>query len=242
MDSERNSLPATSVLTSKNWLSVWPDALAFAGGLGMAWWFSWRVRDLVWSLWLSSLVVGYAMIVWTIFRPVLAGERAAATSDARPLARAAMGGAWLVGGLFLLAFFTVHFGMFHLVHSVFLNLFFPVFDTPSRGFPTISLYLHVLGAYWPFVMVAAVAERGGFRRAPSLLAGLGASGEPATKKPGDAFMAPYRNVVRMHVLIFFFAFASFVRLENFFVYTVIYAVYFFPWRMLKPTPAPPAVT
>ena len=182
------------------------------------------------------------MIVWTIFRPVLAGERAAATSDARPLARAAMGGAWLVGGLFLLAFFTVHFGMFHLVHSVFLNLFFPVFDTPSRGFPTISLYLHVLGAYWPFVLVAAVAERGGFRRAPSLLASLGASGEPATKKPGDAFMAPYRNVMRMHVLIFFFAFASFARLENFFVYTVIYAVYFFPWRMLKPTPAPPAVT
>jgi hypothetical protein len=45
MDSERNSLPATSALTSKSWLSVWPDALAFAGGLGMAWWFDWRVRD-----------------------------------------------------------------------------------------------------------------------------------------------------------------------------------------------------
>ena len=43
-------------------------------------------------------------------------------------------------------------------------------------------------------------------------------------------------------MIFFFAFASFVRLENFFVYTIVYAVYFFPWRMLKPTLAPPAVT
>ena len=206
----------------------------------MAWWFGWRVRDLVWSLWLSSFVVGYAMIVWTIFRPVLAGERVAAASDASPLAKTAMGGAWLSGGLFLLAFFTVHFGMFHLVHSVFLNLFFPVFDTPTRGLPTGSLYLHVLGAYWPFVLVAAVAERGGFLRAPVLLAGLEPLGGKAAKKPGDAFMAPYKNVVRMHLMIFFFAFASFARLENFFVYTVVYAVYFFPWRCLKKNP-PPAV-
>jgi hypothetical protein len=231
MDFEGTSLPATSPATLKNWLSAWPDALAFAGGLGMAWWFGWRVRDLVWSLWLSSLVVGYAMIVWTIFPPVLAGERAAAASDAPPLARAAVGGAWLTGGLFLLAFFTVHFGLFHFVHSVFLNLFFPVLDTPSPDFPSPSLYLHVLGAYWPFVLVAAVVERGGFQRAPLLLAG-----GPAAKKPGDAFLAPYKNVVRMHLMIFFFAFASFVRLENLFVYATVYAVCFFPWRLLRRTP------
>jgi hypothetical protein len=208
----------------------------------MAWWFGWRVRDLVWSLWLSSLVVGYAMIVWTIFRPMLAGERAAAASDSPPLARAAMGGALLVGGLFLLAFFTVHFGLFHFVHSVFLNLFFPVFDTPSRGFPSGSLYLHVLGAYWPFVLVAAVAERGAFLRPPSLFGDLGSGGGPAAKKPGDAFMAPYKNVVRMHLMIFFFAFTSFVQLENFFVYAIVYAIYFFPWRLLRRTPPPPEAT
>jgi hypothetical protein len=44
---------------------------------------------------------------------------------------------------------------------------------------------------------------------------------------------PYKNVVRMHLLIFFFAFAHFARLENFFVYAVVYAVYFFPWRLVK---------
>jgi hypothetical protein len=238
MASENTSLPATSAPPVKNWLSVWPDALAFAGGLGMAWWFGWRVRDLVWSLWLSSLVVGYAMIVWTIFRPVLAGERAVPASNAPPLVQAAMGGAWLVGGLLLLAFFSVHFGMFHFVHSVFLNLFFPVFDTPSRGLPTNALYLHVLGAYWPFVLVAAVAEREVFLRPPVQLAGLGLTSGPGEKKPGDAFIAPYKNVVRMHLMIFFFAFASFVRLDNFFVYALVYAVYFFPWRLLRPAATP----
>jgi hypothetical protein len=30
-----------------------------------------------------------------------------------------------------------------------------------------------------------------------------------------------------------FAFAHFERLENFAVYAVVYAVYFFPWRVLR---------
>jgi hypothetical protein len=54
-------------------------------------------------------------------------------------------------------------------------------------------------------------------------------------------MAPYKNVVRMHLLIFFFAFAHFARLDNFGVYAVVYAVYFFPWRLLQrtdPVPRP----
>jgi hypothetical protein len=235
MDTGGNPQPATSTPIPASWLSAWPDALALAGGLAMAWWLKWQVRDLVWSLWLSSLLVGYAMIVWKIFGPVLLVERAVATNDASPLARTALGGAFLLGGLFLLAFFTVHFGMFHFVHSVFLNLFFPVFDTQVRGFPSQSLYLHVLRAYWPFVLVAAVAERRAFLRPAPLLVGLGASiaGGPAAKRFGDDFMTPYKNVVRMHLLIFFFAFAHFARLENFFVYAVVYAVYFFPWRLVK---------
>ena len=46
-------------------------------------------------------------------------------------------------------------------------------------------------------------------------------------------MAPYRNVVRLHLLIFFFAAAHFAKLDNFLVYAVVYAVYFFPWRLIK---------
>jgi hypothetical protein len=235
MDTGSNPSSATSTPASASWLSAWPDALALAGGLALAWGLKWQVRDLVWSLWLSSLLVGYAMIVWTIFGPVLFAERAVAANDTSPLARTALGGAVLLGGLFLLAFFTFHFGMFHYVHSIFLNVFFPVFDGPAKGFPSLPLYLHVLRAYWPFVLVAAVAERGAFRRPAPLLVGLGAgtAGGPAAKKAGDGFVQPYKNVVRMHLLIFFFAFAHFARLENFFVYAVVYAVYFFPWRLVK---------
>ena len=98
----------------------------------------------------------------------------------------------------------------------------------------------MLGAYWPFVLVAAVAERRAFLRPAPLLIGPTANGGPAAKNPGDTFMEPYKNVVRMHALIFFFAFAHFARLENFFVYAIVYAVYCFPWRLAKRTPASPS--
>lgn len=49
------------------------------------------------------------------------------------------------------------------------------------------------------------------------------------------FARPYTNVIRMHVLIFFFAGAHFVGLESIWVFGVVYLVYFFPWRLLKKT-------
>ena len=160
----------------------------------------------------------------------------------------------LVGGLFLLAFFTVHFGGFHFVHSVFLNTFFPVEPGPASSFPGPALYGEVFRRYWYFLPVAALAERQAFRLAPA-----GPAGPPDTavtaeaiaarkvRNAGMAFgngsmMAPYKNVIRMHLLIFFFAFAHFAKLENFWVYAAVYAVYFFPWRLLGSGPASAKVT
>jgi hypothetical protein len=202
------------------WISALPDAAAFLAGLAIAWYLGWNTRDLVWSLWLSSLLVGYSIIVWKIFGPALqdflrrGGEGAALGS------RSALAGIRIFGGLFLLLFFTVHFGMFHFVHSVLLSQFFPIHGFRVRGFPKFADYLFVLRQYWPFVIVAAIAERGAYR--PSAIQG-----------PGGGFMVAYTNVIRMHLLIFFFFFAHFARLENFAVYAVVYAVYFFPWRLVR---------
>jgi hypothetical protein len=38
---------------------VFPDLLAFIMGLGVAWFLKWETTDLVWSLWLWSLALGY---------------------------------------------------------------------------------------------------------------------------------------------------------------------------------------
>lgn len=231
------------------WAGAWPDALAFAVGLGLAWFNQWQTTDLVWSLWLSSLVVGYAMIFWSIFGTGISiafkawSERA--TLRDQPRGPMAAGGAvLLVGGLFMLAFFTVHFGGFHFVHSVFLSAFFPLEPGAAKGFPGLAMYGEVLQRYWWFLPVAAIAERQAFRLAPAAAASPDTSvkaADIAARKArnglGDGgMMAPYKNVVRMHVLIFFFAFAHFAKLENFWIYATVYAVYFFPWRLLKKAP------
>ncbi len=226
------------VSQSEGWADAWPDALAFVAGLALAWFGEWQTKDLVWSLWLSSLVVGYAMIVWSIFGPVLVLVRGTGGKGAPLVAQAGLDGVFIIGGLFLLGFFTVHFGMFHLVHSVFLNVFFPVLPGRAHG-PTLAMYAQVLRDYWPFVLVAAVAERSAFARPVPAAAGAGdpvTVGGIALRKKGlggDGMIAPYKNVIRLHLLIFFFAFASIAKLHGFLVYAVVYAVYFFPWRLLK---------
>lgn len=207
---------------SARWVKAWPDALAFVAGLALAWFNEWQTKDLVWSLWLSSLLVGYAMLVWDIFgMPVTALKT---TLDAPPIGSQMFGGGLVIGGrLFLLAFFTFHFGMFHFVHAAFLNGFFPV-EAGHKGFPDLQLFLRVLSDYWPFVLVTALAERKAFCRVPDMVKGGG-------------LMQPYKNVVRLHLLIFFFAFTSFMHLHNFAIYAAVYAVYFFPWRLVFPDKA-----
>src|SRR5215210_8001790 len=63
--------PAARSIDWAAFASAWPDALAFVVGLGVARWAGWTTGDLIWSLWLSSLVVGYATIAWMIGAPAL---------------------------------------------------------------------------------------------------------------------------------------------------------------------------
>ena len=235
--------------TTPRWFSAWPDALAFALGLGVARVAGWTTSDLVWSLWLSSLVVGYAMIVWMIARPGANLVRGAWRDRAftAQLARehkgpVIAGGGVLLGiGLFMLAFFTVHFGGFHYVHSQFLISFFPLDGGEGgAGSAGMSTYAEVARRYWTFLPAAFLAERAGFVKelAPtrddlSVTAPAIAARKAATAAKASMMLAPYRNVVRMHGLIFFFAFAHFAHLDSFIVYAVVYGVYFFPWWLVR---------
>ena len=238
--------------TPENWASAWPDALAFAVGLAVAWWAGWNAGDLVWSLWLSSFVVGYSLIVWTIAQPAYELGRTAwrgALASGNPASPWPFWVILFVGALFFLAFFTVHFGMFHYGHSQLLISFFPI-DTGGgarrANWADMSTYVEVMRRYWTFLPAAFLAERAAFMRKPLSLQGdsslVGFVGAVAGKrgKARDLMWAPYRNVARMHMLIFFFFFAHFAKLENFAVYAVVYAVYFFPWRLVRRPAVEPA--
>ncbi|HEY3746139.1 MAG TPA: DUF6498-containing protein [Gemmatimonadaceae bacterium] len=222
----------------KNWLSALPDALAFVLGLAVARWAGWNTGDLIWSLWLSSLVVGYSTIVWMIGQPAIAigmiiwRSRTDALSGPRTVA--VLLALILFVAALVLAFFTVHFGGFHYVHSQLLLHFFPI-DLPgvaNRGWAGKPVYAEIFRRYWIFLPAAFLSHRAAFMRKPFAIDGDRWRESIASGKGRDIFAEPYRNVLRMHALIFFFFFAHFIGLENFAVYSVIYVVYFFPWRLV----------
>jgi Family of unknown function (DUF6498) len=146
----------------------------------------------------------------------------------------------LIGALFLLAFFTVHFGMFHYIHSQILISFFPI-GTARAMDAGMSTYVEIVRRYWPALPSAFIAHRAAFLRKPlSLDRDLSLTALAGNNKFRGLMTEPYRNVMRMHILIFFFFFAHFAKLENFLVYAVVYAVYFFPWRLLRRAAIPAA--
>ncbi len=213
------------------WGYAWPDALAFALGLGLAWSAGWKTADLVWSLWLSSLTVGYATIVWGALQPAVMQFREGATG---------CGAAAIAGALGLIAFFTAHFGMFHAGHAALLNQFFPLIPGQHRDFVDFGPLAEVVRRYGWFVPVALLAERQAFRlpavpREPPAMSVKAAdiAARKARQAIGSTMMfRPYVNVVRLHLLIFLFAAVHFARLDSFAIYAVVYAVYFFPWRLV----------
>lgn len=254
--------------------------------LGLAWSQHWSITDLVWGLWISSLVLGYAFIVVSIGAvfgapTVLAavdGKGAVANPKASPGCQSmvpvafmlmfsifvlgfnrytvyalivlvpalilAIGGAmrhkpgWerfpdpdrglakavilLPYALFMLAFFTLHFGGFHFVHSIFLNGFFPIVqDSPfGKGIDETFAYFFTLAReslrrYWPFVLA------GGLSRLPDYAA--------AFRTPdGSQMFKPYMNVMRMHFMIFVFAGMGAAGLRGAALYPLL-VLYFFPF-------------
>jgi hypothetical protein len=180
------------------------DLFAFAGTVACATIFRWEARDVIWGLWISSLTVGYATIVSNVVRGVRG-----VLGDYKVVA--------VVGGLGALAFFTFHFGMFHFVHAVFLNGFFPLVESGDGPFNFLSTIAKSASAFWPLIVASFLSRLSDiFPDSPA----------PSGK---DSFAAPYANVIRMHLLIFVFAGLHMADLSRFAILPVL-AAYFFPWK------------
>src|SRR2546423_15693281 len=129
--------PMFASASSDSWTSSWPDAAAFALGLAVARWAGWNTADLVWSLWLSSFVVGYSTIVWMIGQPAVTlawlawRDRGGVGAPSREIVVPLV--VILGGPGFLLAVFTIHFGGFRYAHSPIFRAGFPGHVAGGRG-------------------------------------------------------------------------------------------------------------
>jgi len=189
-------------------IDVVMDVVAFSVTLVFASLLRWEARDMIWGLWISSLCVGYAHIVTGIVAGTISWFNGSRVVQ-------------IVGAVFVLGFFSVHFVGFHYGHSAFLHMFFPLVDegpTPDLA-RTVALTFRL---FWPFVLMSFVAK---WRDLPL-------KGVDLSKK--GAFSGPYANVMRMHILIFVFAGLAMADLSRLAIYPVL-ALYFFPWGAFRDT-------
>jgi hypothetical protein len=182
----------------------------FAATALMAWIGKWQTTQVIWALWICSLTVGYSWILVGIISSFFDPEEK-------------YGLAAIPAAIFMLGFFTVHFGLFHLVHGVFLNSFFPLTDMDfGRLGPAIMIPVagKALATGWPLVLGTFIVKWRSFPVSRS------------RKDPKTLFLQPYLNVIRMHILIFVFAGLKGLNLDHYSLIPVL-AFYYFPWNILK---------
>jgi len=166
----------------------------------------WQAHDIVWSMWVSSLIGGYLIIVLSI----LSGLR---RPNPQAVPNNAAKGKGIGHALFLLLFFTVHFGGFHFVHGQIMQGFFPLAETDLNFW---SMLQKTASDYWYFVVVAALNL---FPRITDLWR------SDSAVKP--SFELPYKAVIRNHLMIFVVAFAQNFVATPVLLYLLL-LLYFFP--------------
>lgn len=233
--------------------------LAFGIGLALAWYHEWRAVDLIWSLWLSSLVTGGLTFLMAAF--ALGFGFAALVIMEPSLSLLKRGGICFAIFMIMSIYIGVsflHYGFAHYVQAIFLAVFFPLPQEIADGysfsfFGWLGIVAGLLPVYGGFLLAAIIAERSHifflpweilrefrlhqqrYREDPNYDT---ESTGPKISMDGKYFSRPYQNVIRMQMLIFVFAACHFFKVEHIFVFALVYAVYFFPWEILPPKKSP----
>ena len=145
----------------------------------------WQVFPIVLLYWLENVVVG----VFFILRIVAAspGEDASPTALEQQMGRAAK--------LFLVPFFAVHYGIFTLVHGVFVLVLFG--RETGQMVPSVSLVFSAITRYSLVLALVALTASHAF----SFVVNYLGKGEYRGADLGTLARAPYSRVVVLHLAI-----------------------------------------
>ena len=181
---------------------------------------NWTAANMMWSLWITSLTIGYCYLFAGIISSTLRSQTIAVGGLINRLFQVSIPSGIkfafvFISIVFQLAFFTLHFGFFHFVFSVFLNDLFPIIDRPFERFSDFLFFIGIsLKAYWPVILFVGLASMRKFQRILS-------------QREVDYVKSAYINIIKIFVSIFLFTGFSFTRIQAW-VLPVIFIIYFFP--------------
>jgi hypothetical protein len=190
----------------------------FVGTLALAYWSGWSTKDLIWSLWLSSLALGYLAVAAAGARRVM---RPGLNAVERTLSVAGMFGALLA--------FSIHFGPFHYLYAAILDLLMPLMTHPDRvyigkltwkGGMTFSFWgtlAIAIARYWPVAAMNAWRDR-------SML---------LSEDTAKTSLGPYKAILRLHFLVMGLGACYGLGLDTFPVYALVFTVLYSPATVWK---------
>lgn len=140
-------------------------------------------------------------------------------NSGRPVIKAL---AYAPAALFMFFFFLGHFGGFHAGHALFLGLLVPLEpDIPGTLDSLadarelfISFFRVMISQYWPYLLSVIVMNFNAYKTAVM------------SKDSGNNMILPYKNVVRIHILIFILAPLSMLGAGKIVLLTVLFFFYF----------------
>jgi len=182
---------------------------------------NWTAGNMVWSLWITSLITGFCylfagLVSNSIGSGILSEDSLVNRLFQDSIHSGIKYGLLIIGILFQLVFFTVHFGLFHFVYSIFLSQFFPIMDRSFERFPDFLFFVNTsLKAYWPVILFTLFASIRKFQRILS-------------QNEVDFTKRAYVNVVKIHISIFLFAGVSATGIKEW-MFLLIFVIYFFPF-------------
>ena len=182
---------------------------------------NWTAGNMVWSLWITSLITGYCYLFAGIVSNAFGNGILSEDSLVNRLFQGSIQtglkyGLLIIGILFQLVFFTVHFGLFHFVYSIFLSEFFPIMGRSFERFLDFPFFISAsFKAYWPVILFTLFASIRKFQRILS-------------QNEVDFTKRAYVNVIKIHLSIFLFAGLSATGVNEW-ILPLIFVIYFFPF-------------
>jgi hypothetical protein len=161
----------------------------------------WESHDLMWGTWASAVAYGYIYGLLII--------------SCNPQEVDAPQG-WSQPGrlLAMIAFFSFHFGLFHLYQGLILEIIFPLTDRNGQDQSIFRFPVIAFSTYWPLILVVFLSRAQELYQATS----------PADRP--NRLLAPYRHIARMQVLVFVFLFMKAMGVIPLALYPILVFLYF----------------
>lgn len=218
------------------------NLILFIASIIYSYHFELTTTDLVWSFWISSLVLGYSYILMKLFiqqkilfRDYFTKILEVELSNNVILRYIILPLLMVFPTIFLLSFFTIHFGFFHMGHALFLGSIFPLdiigkidfnfFESPER----FSLIVVLVKAFFPLIIMTAINDKKLLNVFKSLFVNSHHELRKNHKEMGKLLFYPYIRVIKIHFLIFLTLALKSINIHDFWMYFIIFSFLYFPF-------------